>query len=104
MPVDASSSPTTAAAAAAIADAVLRDMAASDDIDTQRAMTGLGDLLRQPFPLRGSTLAPHLMPPHGGCAAYSAALGPDNTNAAGKRRMVALAQTAGGGKTHTGAR
>jgi len=100
--------PTDAAVASAIEDVaalVSSDIAASSNLDAQRAMAG--PLLRKPFPISrldspaaGTPgLAAEFLPYKGSHAAYSSALASTNVNQAQKQHVVAVVQASGSGKT-----
>lgn len=87
---------------------VLRDIAASSDLDDQRARTGLGNLLRRALPLsqldagalKKPGLAAEFLPYVGGFDAYTAALRTTSTvGSQQKALMVAVVQATGSGKT-----
>lgn len=77
------------------------------DLEQQRQATGLGQLLRAPFPVSrlhaglhgGPGLTVDLLRFVGGRDAYEAALSATNTNQAQQRHVVSVVQASGSGKT-----
>jgi hypothetical protein len=90
-----------------VARLVRKDMVESSDLTAQQKRTGLGALLRRPWPISRldatetgrPALSADLLPFVGSCRSYTDAMASTNTNSAQQRHVVVVVQASGAGKT-----